>query len=261
MLSSKPALILQHGEAGSPARLGEWLSERRLPFVVHRIWEGPPPEVDEFAFVASLGSQYSAAGVEPHWIGWELGALRAAVRSGVPVLGLCFGGQALSVVLGGGVDVLARPEIGWIAVDPVDGSDGSDGSMPTGPWLHYHRELLRVPPGARELARSPAGVAAFAHGPHLGVQFHPEADGALAAVWARRGDTMLAEAGLTREDLAAQSRRYAPAARALAFALFDRWLAGAFDGQARGSSGARLTTIASSSNTARTSSRPPSAST
>ena len=31
-------------------------------------------------------------------------ALRAAVAAGVPVLGLCFGGQALSLALGGGVD-------------------------------------------------------------------------------------------------------------------------------------------------------------
>jgi GMP synthase-like glutamine amidotransferase len=257
-LSSRPALILQHGEAGPPTRLGEWLSDRRLPFVVHRIWEEPPPAIDEFAFVASLGSQYSVTARDPSWIRWELDALRGAVRSGVPVLGLCFGGQALSVVLGGGVDVLARPEIGWIAVESVDGFDGS---MPTGPWLQYHRELMRVPPGARELARSPAGPAAFTYGLHLGVQFHPEADAALADVWARRGDTMLAESGLTREQLAAQSARYAPAARAQAFALFDRWLTGALADQALGSSGARLTTIAASSNTARTSRRPPSAST
>ena len=35
--------------------------------------------------------------------------------------GLCFGGQALSLALGGGVDRLARPEIGWFPIEAVDG--------------------------------------------------------------------------------------------------------------------------------------------
>lgn len=222
---SKPALILQHGNAGPPARLGEWLRERGLPFVVHRAWEQPPPAPTDFSFVASLGSQYSAVASEPEWIRSEIAALRVAVDARVPVLGLCFGAQALSVALGGGIDVLARPEIGWIAVESVDDT------VPPGPWLQYHRELMRVPPGGRELARSPAGPAAFRYGPHLGVQFHPEADAPLAAAWAGK-DPILAEAGLTPEALAAQSERHAPPARAQAFALFDHWLAGTLDGRA-----------------------------
>jgi len=219
-MTSKPALILQHGEYGPPARLGEWLRERELPFVVHRVWQQAPPDPTEFAFVAALGSDQSAGANEPAWIPREIEGLRVAVQEEVPVLGLCFGGQALSVALGGGTDPLSAPEIGWIAVESVDPI------VPGGPWLQYHRELMRVPPGAREVARSPAGTAAFRSGPHLGLQFHPEADAALVAQWAR-ADPELSEAGLTPEDLAVQGAAYAAGAREQALRLFDGWLASA----------------------------------
>lgn len=170
--------------------------------------------------MVSLGSEKSAAAIQPPWIPAEVATLRAAVAENVPVLGLCFGGQALSVALGGGSDPLDRPEIGWLEIE------STDELVPSGPWLHYHFELMRLPPGARELARSPAGIAAFALGPHLGVQFHPEVDAQLVEHWARR-DPKLPTVGVTAERLAADSVQHAPAARGPAFRLFDGWLAAA----------------------------------
>ncbi|HWE13292.1 MAG TPA: type 1 glutamine amidotransferase [Solirubrobacteraceae bacterium] len=213
---SKPGLILQHGDDGPPARLGEWLGERGLPFVVHPAWEQPPPDPREFSFLASLGSERSA-GETDGWVAAEIASLREAIDAQVPVLGLCFGGQALSVALGGGVEVLPTPEIGWIPVE------SSAPAIPDGPWLQYHFDRMHLPPGAQELARSPAGLAAFQHGRHLGVQFHPEADADTVDVWART-DPKLPSTGITVEDLAAQSQLHAGAARDQAFALFDRWL-------------------------------------
>ena len=219
-MNGAPGLVLQHGPLGPPALLGAWLDARDVPYVVHEAWTGPPPDPAGFRFVASLGSEQSVASSEPAWIGAEVEALRAAVASEVAVLGLCFGGQALSAALGGGVDRLARCEIGWLAVEPEPGDRG----VPTGPWLHWHDDLLRVPTGARLLARSPAGPAAFRLGPHLGVQFHPEATAEVVDGWAQ-ADDRLADRGVTREELAEQSTRHAAAAREAAFALFDDWWA------------------------------------
>lgn len=230
-LSAKAALILQHGSAGPPARVAEWLDEREVAYVIHRSGADPPVAPADFRFVVSLGSQHSAAADEPAWVPEEISALRAAVDAGVPVLGLCFGGQALSLALGGGVDRLAKPEIGWFSLE------AADDAVPTGPWLMMHTEQLRVPPGGVELARSPAGPAAFSHGPHLGVQFHPEVDVERVAVWAEK-DPGLAVVGLTPEELVAQSEAHAPAARELAFRLFDRWLGGALNGGGPGSTDA-----------------------
>jgi GMP synthase-like glutamine amidotransferase len=212
---SKPGLILQHGDDGPPARFGEWLRERDLPFVVHHLGELPPADPHSHAFVASLGSERSAA-ERTDWIPGEIDYLRAAVAADVPVLGLCFGGQALSLALGGGIAVLPAPEIGWISLE------SDDASIPPGPWLQYHFDLMHVPPGARELARSPAGPAAFRHGRHLALQFHPEVDTALVDRWAR-SDPKLPATGITAEQLAEQGAVHAEAAREHAFRLFDGW--------------------------------------
>jgi GMP synthase-like glutamine amidotransferase len=221
-VSSKPALIFQHGRLGPPARVAEWLDERGIPYVVHHAGEGGSLTPTDFSFVVSLGSQHSAAASEPAWVPAEIAALREAVSDDVPVLGLCFGGQALSLALGGGVDVLDRPEIGWFPVETVDGIR----LVPGGPWLMWHTEQMRVPPGGVELARSPAGAAAFSFGPHLAVQFHPEVDVQRVRAWAER-DEHLAAVGLSPDDVVAQSEVHAPAGREQAFQLFDRWLAGA----------------------------------
>jgi GMP synthase-like glutamine amidotransferase len=195
-----------------------------VPYVVHQAGSDGSVTPTDFSFVVSLGSQHSALATEPGWVPDEIFALREAVDAGVPVLGLCFGGQALSLALGGGVDVLERPEIGWFSVETVDGE-----VVPAGPWLMWHTEQMRVPPLGVELARSPAGPAAFSVGPHLAVQFHPEVDVDRVAAWAER-DEHLAAVGLTPEDVVAQSQRFAAGAREQAFRLFDRWLTGAVDG-------------------------------
>jgi GMP synthase-like glutamine amidotransferase len=212
---SKPGLILQHGLDGPPARFAEWLTDRGIAFTVHHAEEPPAPDPRDHAFVASLGSEHSATESDG-WVPGEIETLRQAVAADVPVLGLCFGGQALSLALGGGITTLPTPEIGWVAVH------GDDGEIPSGPWLQYHFDLMQVPPGARELASSPAGVAAFRHGRHLALQFHPEADAALLAAWAR-SDPKLSATGITPEQLDAQSALHSEAARSQAFALFDRW--------------------------------------
>jgi len=213
----KPGLILQHGSAGPPGVLGEWLAREGIEYETVSVWEGGRlPDPAGRRFIASLGSQHSVRDRDPGWIDAELRHLHRAVEADVPVLGLCFGGQALSTVLGGGVDALDRPEVGWLRVHSE-----ADWLEP-GPWLHYHNEVLRVPAGAHSLARNDVGPAAFSFGPHLGTQFHPEATAEMVDVWASRDDE-LGKAGVTRAELATQGARYARAAGQAAFRLFDAW--------------------------------------
>jgi GMP synthase-like glutamine amidotransferase len=139
---------------------------------------------------------------------------------------MCFGGQALSVALGGGVEVMDMAEIGWVRLQ------SDDPAIPDGPFLQYHHDRIQLPPGAVQLARSPAGPAAFRFGRHLGLQFHPEADAELLHRWAV-SDSRLHEGGVTVEELARQSAEFAQPALDQAFRLFDNWLAIARDGRGR----------------------------
>jgi GMP synthase-like glutamine amidotransferase len=219
-----PGLILQHARTGPPGRLGGWADTRGLPYRVHDSSEAAP-EFDprEFSFIGSLGSALSVNETDVPWIAAEIELLRRAVDHGVPVLGLCWGGQALSAALGGTVGAAPFHEKDWIAVA------SGDPEIPGGPWLHYHTEIFTVPSGAVELARSPAGPAAFRLGPHLGLQFHPEADAQMADVWAAKDPNQTDE---SRAALAASGELWDRPAGDLAMTLFDAWWARAGAGSA-----------------------------
>lgn len=214
---STAGIILQHGPFGPPGHLGAFLAEAGIPHRIHHVWEDGVPDLTGARFAVSLGSQFSAAGTDPAWVPRELDALREAVAHDVPVLGLCFGGQALALALGGGVHRSAAPEIGWVAIE------SSDPDIPSGPYGQFHYESFSIPPGAREVARSPAGPAAFRHGPHLGVQFHPEVTLEQLTEWLGLDPNL--PASLDRAATVREGERCAPGAAERARRLFAAWFA------------------------------------
>lgn len=215
-----PPLILQH-EASTPADLlGEWLRERGISHETVPVWEeGPPTDPRGRPWICSLGSdQTPGRSGSPAWVDAEVAFLRSALDAGVPVLGLCFGGQALAVAAGGDVHPAQPPAAGWAEVETAEPA-----LIPAGPWLHFHYDQLEPPPGAIELARSPAGVAAFRVGRSLGLQFHPETGPAVAARWAESESDRLDGMGIDPTGVAAGGERLGERPRELAFALFDAW--------------------------------------
>jgi GMP synthase-like glutamine amidotransferase len=151
----------------------------------------------------------------------ELKLIGAAVEKDVPVLGLCFGGEVLSAVLGGRVERAPVPELGWREIE----TDDPD-AVPAGPWLEWHYERFTTPPGAVEVARTADAVQAFRLGPHLGVQFHPESTVEIVAHWASMDTERLTELGIQEAaDLLAVPSEREDAAREAAFRLFDAFLA------------------------------------
>ena len=222
----RPALILQHGDWGPPGLLAEWLEERGIPYEIHRTYVGAPmPDPAGYAFVASLGSNRSPRDTDDPAVVAELVFLREAIDRDVPILGLCFGGQALAAALGGEVEAAPTPELGWTEIETDDPA-----LVPPGPWLEWHYERFNVPPGATEIARTGAATQAFRHGRHLGVQFHPESTVEIVAKWADSDGERLAQLGLgDGSELIAATEDERRAARAAAFAFFDGFLAIAND--------------------------------
>ena len=83
------------------------------------------------------------------WIGPERALIAGAVTAGIPVLGVCFGGQLLAQALGGEVTRATRPEIGWYLIETSDPD-----RIPPGPWLEWHEDAFTAPPGSEAVARS-----------------------------------------------------------------------------------------------------------
>jgi len=170
--------------------------------------DGPLPALDGVDHVVVLGAVSSVNDPDP-WIAEELAWLRAAQAAGVPVLGICFGAQALCAALGGRVEAMVRQEIGWTLVDSVDHD-----VIPAGPWLEFHGDRCLPPAAATVLARNDAGVQAFRLGRHLAVQFHPEVDGPQLKRWLDAGGSRDAERlGLDPDQFLADTIREEPAAR------------------------------------------------
>jgi GMP synthase-like glutamine amidotransferase len=211
-------LVLQHEAASPPSLFADWSRERgHFCDVVDVPKLGSWREFGDFDAVVSLGSDTSVARGGEGWIASELAFLRTAHQRGTPVLGICFGGQALAAALGGGVRRADFVEVGWSRiVDPV---------LPLideGPWFRWHEDVFSVPPGAQELARSPAGPLAFSVGTAVGLQIHPEATKPLVEAWLAGARERMVEMRLDEMALRREIDAAAPGARERAFSLFDR---------------------------------------
>ena len=154
------------------------------------------PDPRGYDAVVPLGSRWSVtSGLD--WIATEVAMLRDAQAAGVPMLGVCFGGQLLAHALGGSVDRSPAPEIGWYEVD----SSRAD-LVPAGPWFQWHFDRFDVPADATEIARNGNASQAFVQGRTMGLQFHPELDEELLELWlAGSGRDEIAELSLTADQL------------------------------------------------------------
>ena len=204
-------VIIRHHDIDSAGFIGAALEARGAELSV-RLFpdDGPLPALapGDVDHVVVLGC-VSSVNDPDAWIAEELAWLGRVVEAGLPVLGICFGAQALCVVAGGRVQAMGRQEIGWKMIDPVDHE-----LIPPGPWMEFHGDRCLPPPAAAILARNETGVQAFSLGPHLAVQFHPEVDGPQLKLWLDAGGDREAEqAGLDPGQLLADTVREEPAAR------------------------------------------------
>jgi GMP synthase-like glutamine amidotransferase len=214
-------LVLQTQADAPPGLLASWASTRGISLqVVRTDSDDAYPDPRDPDFVVALGSGATAAGGGPEWVEREIEWLRAADAAALPVLGICFGAQALAAALGGCVRKLERPELGWVTVDTADAD-----RLPQGPWLAWHEDCFTLPPLAYELASNAFGVQAFCHSRHLAVQFHPEVTAAIVADWTLDGHGDLERAGITLQALDEATRRHAANAARAADTLFDGFAA------------------------------------
>jgi GMP synthase-like glutamine amidotransferase len=204
----RAALIANSGDA-DPGFVGRSLRQRGFSFTefIREYWE-EWPSLGGIDLVVSMGSSWST-----YWekhsgpITTEQHLIRQAIANGIPVLGICFGGQQLATVLGGTVTNAQSPEIGWFRVENVpETAESAPKCLTDGPWMQWHYDRFSVPSGATVLAESPVGPQAIVCGRALGLQFHPEATESIVRQWsAGEGVDELASLKISPQNLLAET--------------------------------------------------------
>jgi len=168
----------------------------------------PFPDFADFDLVVPMGSVRSLTNKDEidGWIHTELKLIRETHDAGIPILGICFGGQLLAEALGGSVELARTTEIGWFKIE-----DGPDHANPLGPgpWMEWHHDIFVPPPGADVLAVNESGVQLMRIERSVGTQFHPEIDVAhVEGFLVDAPDEYLAEHGVERGEILADVRAH-----------------------------------------------------
>lgn len=226
------ALVIQHDHVSPPGPVGDRLEARMIDIELHQVvpeadfdHPGVParfPEVTRYDVVVVMGSPWSVYDEERigSWVVPEAQLLRDADSGGVPVLGICFGGQLLSQAHGGRVERAPEPEVGWVSIETDD-----EQLVPHGPWFQWHFDRWVMPPGAREIARNAVSSQAYVLRRNLAVQFHPELTSGMLHGWLDNGgDVQAIKHGFDPAQMYADTVAEDPASRARAYALVDTFL-------------------------------------
>jgi GMP synthase (glutamine-hydrolysing) len=203
------------------------------------------PSAGEFDGVVSMGGPMSVYQPQEYpFISKELALLRAAVKAGTPVLGVCLGAQLLAAALGAPVKPAAQKEIGWYPLmrepaaegDPLFEAFGSTETV-----FQWHGDTFGLPRGAVRLAASPlCPEQAFRYGASAyGLQFHVEVTEAMIRAWMRNPGNRRELAALKGQIDPLAIRRQSPA-HVERLAALGRGVARAFGRLVAGAPAARV---------------------
>ncbi len=213
------ALTIANANDADTGHIGDRFRDHGYAFdECHRELPGEWPDLDGHDLVLLLGSEWSV-----YWpqvadsVQAEVALLLEAQRRGIPVFGICFGNQVLAHALGGTVYKAEVAEIGWMDID----TDLPD-AIAAGPWMEWHYDVVTLPPGATELARSSVGPQAWHRGRMFSTQFHPEVTESVIRRWATGfGADELIRIGSSPDELLAATRASVLLSRPNAARLVD----------------------------------------
>ena len=211
----KPFLYLDNWHAPQPeTRVDKMLEDAGLEVERLRTNEGEAPAGTDYCGVY-VSPSFNGAYDDEAWIHREHDVLRDLAGAGIPMMGLCFGTQILASALCGHdqVTIRAEREKGFGRHPPDCGGAGrrsvdrEPAGADAGLSLARGRGATRAP-GHRRPRRQPGlrePDLALASWSRMGIQPHPELDGAQLLAWFESNREVFETGGLDYDELVSQA--------------------------------------------------------
>jgi GMP synthase-like glutamine amidotransferase len=183
--------VLQHVAFEGLGSLADLLDARGARITWTRFHAGDQlPSVEAIDAVIALGGPMSVNDeASLLWLVDEKRFIDAAMRRGLPVLGICLGAQLIASACGARVYPATQREIGWFPVDVAPAACARWGWPARFDAFHWHGETFDLPVGAQRLASTATCPnQAFQLGANVvGLQFHLEMTAAAIAAMVEHG--------------------------------------------------------------------------
>lgn len=215
-----------------PGLIGELLGQRGFAVELVQAWQGErlPTDLGPSDLLVVMGGPMGVADIgraETPWLGPVAALLRQRLAAGWPNLGICLGCQLIAHAAGADVSPMRDGagrrvrEVGWGGLQVHPGADAAVQGLPEQmEVLHWHGDACALPAGAVLLASTEVcRVQMFRLGRSIGMQFHPEVDGATAVQWAEEDADFVVAANGPAGVAALQAASPAAAARSHALRL------------------------------------------
>jgi GMP synthase-like glutamine amidotransferase len=229
-----PVVICRYAPHEGPGYFATYLAERNVPWSMVKLDEGHTlPNVNSITGLAMMGGPMSVNDDLP-WLGPMLTLILDCVRSEVPVIGHCLGGQLLAKALGAQVTRNAVKEIGWgrVAVDDIAVAR-EWGPADDFESYHWHGDTFAIPPeGSRIWSSAHCANQAFVLGKHIGMQSHIEITADMIENWCESGageierNLARSPAVQTPEAMRENMSEKLEALHRVADRVYDRWATG-----------------------------------
>jgi GMP synthase (glutamine-hydrolysing) len=232
-LPSMQFLIIQHLDIEPPALIADVLRDagHELSYVHVSKGETLPQNTHHLAGAIIMGGPQSANDSHLPYIQAELEWLTLRIREGLPMLGICLGGQLMAKAAGATISASPFRELGWYPVyqTPDATNDPLFSSMPIEGLtvFQWHGETFSIPETATPVMSHPEVPAqAFRlKKAQYGMQFHFEVDDALIEQWIEAGESEQTHLGIKGLDkLHQQTPLYLNAMRAYGQKMVLNWL-------------------------------------
>jgi GMP synthase (glutamine-hydrolysing) len=224
--------VLQHHPVENLGTIADALEGEALAWQYVRVADGQPVPADMKGAggLIVMGGPMAVYQTDRYpWLRDEMRLIEDAIKSNMPVLGVCLGAQIVAAALGAKVERNPNgKEIGW---HPIRLSDSAKddrlmrGLPATMTPFHWHGDIFELPTGATSLASSDkTPCQAFRHGEKAyGLQFHFEVtrDGVAAMAEAFAKD--LSRENIAGDRMVAQAAEFLPPLQKASYEVFSRW--------------------------------------